>query len=110
MPPNTVSVTRPGPLGNPFRVGDYLDVEGKLVKIESSLHARTLYMENVAAFSLRLAKEPGDGNGVKRAREWVERVKKLRGKNLACFCALDQPCHADVLLAVANAPNAENTP
>lgn len=22
----------------------------------------------------------------------------LRGKNLACWCALDQPCHADVLL------------
>jgi hypothetical protein len=27
----------------------------------------------------------------------------LRGKNLACFCALDQPCHADVLLEIANA-------
>jgi hypothetical protein len=26
----------------------------------------------------------------------------LRGKNLACFCALDQPCHADVLLEIAN--------
>jgi hypothetical protein len=26
----------------------------------------------------------------------------LRGKNLACFCALDQPCHADVLLRLAN--------
>lgn len=27
----------------------------------------------------------------------------LRGKSLACFCALDQPCHADVLLELANA-------
>ena len=26
----------------------------------------------------------------------------LRGKNLACFCPLDQPCHADVLLKLAN--------
>jgi len=26
----------------------------------------------------------------------------LRGKNLACWCALDQPCHADVLLEMAN--------
>lgn len=26
----------------------------------------------------------------------------LRGKNLACFCPLDQPCHADVLLEIAN--------
>lgn len=26
----------------------------------------------------------------------------LRGKNVACFCPLDQPCHADVLLELAN--------
>lgn len=26
----------------------------------------------------------------------------LRGKDLACWCALDQPCHADVLLEIAN--------
>lgn len=28
--------------------------------------------------------------------------RELRGKNLACWCPLDQPCHADVLLEVAN--------
>jgi hypothetical protein len=28
--------------------------------------------------------------------------RELRGKNLACFCPLDQPCHADVLLEIAN--------
>ena len=26
----------------------------------------------------------------------------LRGKNLACWCPFDQPCHADVLLKIAN--------
>ena len=26
----------------------------------------------------------------------------LHGRNLACYCALDAPCHADVLLEVAN--------
>lgn len=26
----------------------------------------------------------------------------LRGYHLACFCRLDQPCHADVLLEIAN--------
>lgn len=30
---------------------------------------------------------------------WIE---PLRGKNLACWCPLDQPCHADVLLELAN--------
>lgn len=29
----------------------------------------------------------------------------LLGKNIACFCRLDQPCHADVLLEIANAPD-----
>ena len=29
-------------------------------------------------------------------------IKELRDKNLACYCALDSPCHADVLLELAN--------
>ena len=29
-------------------------------------------------------------------------VHELRGKNLACWCPLDQPCHRDVLLQAAN--------
>jgi len=34
---------------------------------------------------------------------WSDRFKKLdlnelKGKNLACFCSLDSPCHADVIL------------
>ena len=33
----------------------------------------------------------------------VEDVKReLRGRDLACYCPLDEPCHADVLLQVAN--------
>lgn len=33
--------------------------------------------------------------------------KHLRGKNLACWCALKAPCHADVLLEIANRPICE---
>lgn len=29
--------------------------------------------------------------------------RELCGKDLACWCQLDQPCHADVLLEIANA-------
>ena len=36
-----------------------------------------------------------------RARVLRE-LPELRGKNLACFCPLDRPCHADVLLEMAN--------
>lgn len=32
----------------------------------------------------------------------IARIDELRGKNLACWCPLDQPCHADVLLEIAN--------
>ena len=46
-------------------------------------------------------------------REWLdeteegrmlaaEAVEELRGKNLACWCSLDDFCHADVWLEVAN--------
>ncbi len=33
----------------------------------------------------------------------VQDVKReLRGRDLACYCPLDGPCHADVLIEVAN--------
>jgi len=31
-----------------------------------------------------------------------EEITQLKGKNLACWCREDQPCHADVLLELAN--------
>ena len=31
-------------------------------------------------------------------------IAQLRGKHLVCWCRLDQPCHADTLLRVANGP------
>lgn len=34
-------------------------------------------------------------------------LPSLRGKDLACWCPLDQPCHADVLLELANAEAGE---
>jgi len=38
-----------------------------------------------------------------RLRVTVEDVKReLRGHDLACYCPLDEPCHADVLLRIAN--------
>lgn len=32
----------------------------------------------------------------------IAEISTLHGKNLACWCALDAPCHADVLLEMAN--------
>jgi hypothetical protein len=43
------------------------------------------------------------GGNIERTK-LVEGLPRLRGKHLACWCPLDQPCHADVLLELANAP------
>lgn len=32
----------------------------------------------------------------------IAALPTLRGLNLACWCPLDRPCHADILLKVAN--------
>jgi len=45
-----------------------------------------------------------------RRRQYVDVAlvrRELAGLNLACFCRLDQACHVDTLLWVANAPEVE---
>lgn len=32
----------------------------------------------------------------------VPNIAELRGKDLACWCPLNAPCHADILLEIAN--------
>jgi hypothetical protein len=32
----------------------------------------------------------------------IAAIERIRGRDLACWCPLDQPCHADVLLELAN--------
>jgi hypothetical protein len=34
--------------------------------------------------------------------------RQLAGRDLACWCPLDQPCHADVLLTIANPDQEES--
>lgn len=41
-------------------------------------------------------------DGYPLRNELVRRLPELRGHDLACWCPLDQPCHADVLLELAN--------
>lgn len=82
-----VNVARPGKWGNPWKVGvNYIDPHGG--------PARRFNAEGcVARFRTWLL---GDGEKLRAARS------ELKGKNLACFCGQNEPCHADVLLAIAN--------
>ncbi len=38
----------------------------------------------------------------KKAATDLSWLAPLRGKNLSCWCSIDQPCHADILLLLAN--------
>lgn len=90
MPANTVSVTRPGLFGNSFRVGDKNPATGE--RIKTPAEAVALFRETVRM------------NMLGTDSSWLELCKEhLRGKNLACWCSLDRPCHADVWLEVVNA-------
>jgi hypothetical protein len=91
MPPNTVSVARPGRWGNPFIVTDKI-APGKHVAGPKYWAVPTAE-DAVACF--REMMEQSEERQIAAAEE-------LRGKNLACFCRLDQPCHADVLIEIAN--------
>lgn len=86
MPPNTVYVGRPTRWGNPFKVDSYMTP-----------------MCTLTQYRLWLAGKKGTGGGGLRRLAVLSHVAELRGKNLACWCPLDQPCHADVLLEIANA-------
>lgn len=92
MPENTVVVTRPTKWGNPFVPGRHGNAEEcvNLYQIVTGgLLCASVDRETVAAQERLQAAVLAD-------------LAELRGKNLACFCRLDRPCHADVLLALAN--------
>lgn len=105
MPHNTVKVARPGIWGNPFAVAP-----GREAKICVALYraamvgdwpprdtSMSLDEELAALHAAWLARFERQGGTP------LQLVLTLKGRNLACFCGLDQPCHADVLLHLANA-------
>lgn len=99
MPPNTVCVTRgPGRIfGNPFTVE---------AAREAGYHKAVLNGVVVECFANWLRGDRTQWMGQESdatAALILSNLGELRGKNLACFCPLDQPCHADVLLEIANA-------
>ena len=94
MPPNTVCVTRTGPWGNPFIVGRH----GTAAEC---VHSFTLLCAGVVEIGRDSDCVDAQLRFLKHARAHID---DLRGQNLACFCHFDQPCHADLLLKIANAP------
>ena len=79
MPHNTVYVGRGSRFGNPYKLGAY--------GVHTNQQAVDLFKSAVCCW---------DG--------YVAFAKnELAGKNLACWCNINEPCHADVLLEISNA-------
>jgi len=85
--PGTVNVTRTGHWGNPY---DQLEKNprkfgpGHYTKATAVMLFKRDLLRGTLAFSV---------DDVRR---------ELRGKDLMCFCKHGEPCHADVLLEIAN--------
>ncbi len=106
MPENTMCVTRPSKYGNPFHPPIVNDVrlsmklfrntaqgiwDGGIINGFNEYNGKKIYEAHLA-WTARF----GKGHVLEHIHY------DLRGRNLACFCPLDQPCHADVLLELAN--------
>lgn len=94
MPPGAVYVGRPSKWGNPFRIEK---VNG-LWRIISDVRMQTSNKHDILMYAktlfwgyaqTQLAANP----------HWLD---PLRDKDIVCWCNLSDPCHADVLLELAN--------
>lgn len=93
MPEGAVSVTRPGPWGNPFVVG----------RDGTAAECVHLYAALLAGSVCLTTKATPEAQEAARTHVFA-RVHELRGRDLACFCAEGAACHGDVLLRLANRP------
>jgi hypothetical protein len=130
MPPDAVYVGRPTKWGNPFDFQDPAFCWAALSfgcradpagRHEASVRAHRAWIDPpFGRQTIRMREQPklvgkkgaiGLGPPIEAGAAPSKRdiVAELRGKSLACWCRLDQPCHADVLLELAN-PKGGHTP
>jgi hypothetical protein len=104
MPENTVYVGRPTLWGNLWQAGGMVN---EMVSNEWGHETPSWFGRKAGEIICDAA------DAVDMYRKWIPDCARrnvplpfheLRGKNLACWCALNKPCHADVLLELANSP------
>lgn len=84
-----IVVSRPSRWGNPYKVSPAFVSEGVTIPAITAESAVQLFRERWQAMLKQWPSAHDD-------------LAPLRGKNLACWCRPGQPCHADVLLEIAN--------
>lgn len=90
--PDAVIVARPGPLGNPFKIAK-ADVGWTITYPDGRNYGHFWGKREAAEHAVKLFRE--------RTAPTLD-LTWLAGRDLACWCPPDQPCHADVLLELAN--------
>jgi len=86
MPRGAVYVGRPTKWGNPWKQGQIATPSNPPMTVREAVENYRKWMA---------ANQSGP-------EKYRVPIASLRGKDLACWCPLDQPCHADVLLEIAN--------
>lgn len=91
-----VNVSRPSLWGNPFTVTTKV-APGTSIACGTYIAVGTA--EDAVDCYREMFSQPGERADLMRAQ-----LADLRGKNLACWCSLapGTPCHADVLIELAN--------
>ena len=92
-----VYVGRPGKWGNPFKV------------VGEVGHWFVLDIDDFPVVTF-YEKENAIDCAIEYFKDYIERkihfktlnIKELKSKNLSCWCKIGEPCHADVLLELAN--------
>ena len=100
LPPNTVYVGQGTKRRNPWEVTPHEDGRATVTDPISCIAFESVpaaAAHAAGSFRWQLLNHPN----VLGFTETEARAE-LAGKNLACSCPLDQPCHADVLLEIAN--------
>ena len=102
MPEGAVYVGRPSEWGNPYVIGAWCSpasmpfFEYPVKDAEQAVAYFTRWLDGDIHVPL------SGWNRHRNAPTADEIRAELAGKNLVCWCPLDQPCHADVLLEIAN--------
>jgi hypothetical protein len=94
MPAGAVYVGRPTKWGNPWTVGLVACGCRSAGECQHNIFRCATAAEAVEAYRAWVLEG-------KHRKVWAR--QELRGMDLACWCPLNQPCHADVLLEIANA-------